>query len=454
MLAPPGDAPFELVEPGRSETVRVKAGLVGFGTIGAGVVALLDRHAELLRLRSGVDMKLARIADIDLERPREVMVDRAVLSRDWHDVVGDPEIDVVIELVGGTTVAREIVSSALRAGKHVVTANKALLYAHQADLFRLAIEQRRELRYEASVAGGIPIIKVISESLAGDRISAIYGIVNGTTNFILTRMIEEQWSFADALRRAQELGFAEQDPTLDVSGGDATHKLEILATLAFNARVDSSRIHTEGIDRLELRDVLYAKELGYVVKLLAIAKLGAGKMSLRVHPTLIPQKCSLASVANEFNAVMLRSEFLGDSLYVGRGAGAHPTASAVVSDLTDLAMGLLGNREFNPNRYQPFNDYETGSVLEVESRFYLRLATVERAGILALITKILGDHNISISSIIQKEIPSAAAEQGVPIVILTHRAREADLRAAVTQIDQLDVVRGQAVILHIEDLAL
>jgi homoserine dehydrogenase len=434
--------------------VRVKVGLVGFGVIGSGVVELLSRHAELLRLRSGVEIELARIADIDLERRRDVAIDRSLLCRDWRDVVDDPAVDIVIELVGGTTVARELVAAALSRGKHVVTANKALLFAHKEEIFELATRHRRELRYEASVAGGIPIIKVISESLAGDRIHSIYGIVNGTTNFILTRMIEEQWSFADALRRAQQLGFAEADPTLDVSGGDATHKLEILATLAFNARVDRSRIHTEGIDGLELTDVLYAKELGYVVKLLAIAKLSGEKMSLRVHPTLIPNKCSLASVTNEFNAVMLRSEFLGDSLYVGRGAGAHPTASAVVSDITDLAMGLFSNREFNPNRYLPFNQYHTESVLDVESRFYLRLATVERAGILAIITKILGDHNISISAIIQKEVASRAVEEGVPIVILTHPAREANVRTAVSEIDRLDIVRGRAVMLHIEDLSL
>jgi homoserine dehydrogenase len=431
--------------------VRVKVGLVGFGVIGSGVVELLSSHAELLRLRSGVEIELARVADIDLERPRDVAIDRSLLCRDWREVVDDPAVHIVIELVGGTTVARELVSSALSRGKHVVTANKALLFAHKEEIFRLATLHRRELRYEASVAGGIPIIKVISESLAGDRIYSIYGIVNGTTNFILTRMIEEQWSFADALRRAQELGFAEADPTLDVSGGDATHKLEILATLAFNARVDRSRIHTEGIHGLELTDVLYAKELGYVVKLLAIAKLSGDRMGLRVHPTLIPNKCSLA---NEFNAVMLRSEFLGDSLYVGRGAGARPTASAVVSDITDLAMGLFSNREFNPNRYLPFNQYQTESVLDVESRFYLRLATVERAGILAIITKILGDQNISISAIIQKEVASRAVDEGVPIVILTHPAREADVRTAVSEIDRLDIVRGSTVMLHIEDLTL
>jgi homoserine dehydrogenase len=434
--------------------VKVNVGLVGFGVIGGGVVSLLQRHAEVLKLRSGVEINLKRIADVDLERPREVSVERSLMTTDFNEIIADPEIDIVLELVGGTGIAKRVVVSALEANKHVVTANKALLHAFKEELFRLSVKQKRELRYEASVAGGIPIIKVITESLAGDRIHAMYGIVNGTTNFILTKMIQEQWSFEDALSTAQDLGFAEADPTLDVNGGDATHKLDILATIAFNAQVASDRIYTEGIQALDLKDVLYAKELGYVVKLLAIGKQADEHMSLRVHPTLIPEQCSLASVSNEFNAIMLQSEFLGDSLYVGRGAGAHPTASAVVSDLCDLALSIASNQEFNPHRYSPFNEYTTRSHLEDESRFYLRLATIERPGILAVITKILGDHDISISAIIQKELSGTASEQTIPIVILTRPAREGNLRQAVTEIDALDVTCGKTVILHVEDIEL
>ena len=434
--------------------MRVNVGLVGFGVIGGGVVSLLQRHAEVLKLRSGVEINLKRIADVDLDRAREVTVERSMLTTDFNEIIDDPEIDIVVELVGGTRIAKTVVVKALEANKHVVTANKALLHAFKEELFRLAVSHKRELRYEASVAGGIPIIKVITESLAGDRIHAMYGIVNGTTNFILTKMIQEQWAFDDALSTAQQLGFAEADPTLDVNGGDATHKLDILATVAFNAQVDSEHIYTEGIEALDLQDVLYAKELGYVIKLLAIGKQADTHMSLRVHPTLIPKDCSLASVSNEFNAVMLRSEFLGDSLYVGRGAGAHPTASAVVSDLCDLALSITGNQEFNPHRYSPFNDYTTRSHLEEESRFYLRLSTIERPGILATITKILGDHDISISAIIQKELTEEAADQTVPIVILTRPAREGNLRQAVTEIDGLDVTCGRTVILHVEDIEL
>ena len=431
--------------------MEIKAGLVGFGIIGTGVVELLRQHSRLLKLRSGVEITLKRIVDIDLDRDRGVPVDEAILSSDYHDIIDDDEIGIVIELVGGTTVAREIIEQALQAGKHVVTANKAVLHAHGAQLFDAATKARRELRYEASVAGGIPIIRAIHESLASDRIHTIYGIVNGTTNYILTRMIEDAWSFPDALERAQELGFAEADPTLDINGSDAKHKLDILARVAFNSQVDPAQIYMEGIENLDTRDVLYAKQLGYVVKLLAIGKQSGDAMSLRVHPTLIPEKCNLASVANEYNAVMLRSEYLGDSLYVGRGAGAHPTATAVVADITDLAMTILGKEEFNPNRYTPFNRHRTVSHLEVESRYYLRLETGERAGILAVITKVLAEHDISISAIIQQEAPP---DKPIPIVFLTRLAREAGVRKAADEINQLEFVKSDTVIMHIEDIEL
>ena len=429
--------------------MKVKVGLIGFGTIGTGVVRLLHEHASMLERRSGVAVSLERIVDVDLARDRGVDTASAVLSARYQDVLEDPAIDIVIELVGGTTIARDIVSGALRAGKHVVTANKALLYEHGDELFRLAVQQRRELRYEASVAGGIPIVRVITESLAGDRIRTIYGIVNGTTNFILTRMIEQQWTFEAALERAQQLGFAEADPTLDIDGSDARHKLAVLARLAFRCQVDTSRIATTGIRGIDLSDVLYAKQLGYVIKLLAIAKQSRNQVTARVTPTLIPEKCALGNVSNEYNAVMLESEFLGDSLYVGRGAGANPTATAVVADIVELATGLLGKQQFIASSYEPIHDYTTGSHLDTRSRFYLRLATEERPGILAVITKILGDHDISISAITQKE---AAGDAPIPIVLLTRLAVERDLRAAVEAIDALDFVHGSTVIFHIEDI--
>lgn len=430
--------------------MKVSVGLIGFGVIGSGVVSLLKQHSHILENRSGVQITLGRVVDIDLTRVQSTPLDATtVVSTNYEDVLNDPSIDIVIELVGGTTVAYQIVSRALRAGKHVVTANKALLSHRGAELYAIAKESQRELRFEASVAGGIPIIKGITESLVSDQISTIYGIVNGTTNFILTRMIEDEWSFDEALKRAQALGFAEADPTLDVNGSDAQHKLSILASVAFDTHPPENSVYREGIDTLSLTDVLYAKRLGYVVKLLAIAKQEQGTLSLRVHPTLIPEKCSLASVKNEFNAVMLESAYLGQSLFVGRGAGARPTATAVVGDILDIARGMLQGRTFSPNRYTTFGTCSVLPANDIRSRYYLRLATIERAGILAQVTRILGDEDISISAINQQE-----GEEPIPIVILTRTAREENLRRAVASIDQQPFTRGKTVILHVEDIAL
>jgi homoserine dehydrogenase len=438
--------------------MRVSVGIVGFGVIGSGVVSLLQKHSKTLEQRSGVNIVLGRVVDVDITRPRDVVVEPSLLSTNYLDIVNDPNIDIVIELVGGTTIAFDVVSSALRAGKHVVTANKALLYHRGPELFQIAKECQRELRFEASVAGGIPIIKAITESLAADKINTIYGIVNGTTNFILTRMIEDSWGFPEALKRAQELGFAEADPTLDVNGSDAQHKLHVLANVAFDTLPKKDSIQREGIDKLELVDVLYAKELGYVIKLIAMAKCRDGALTLRVAPTLIPVKCALASVKNEFNAVMLDSDYLGQALFVGRGAGARPTATAVVGDIIDLAGGMLQNREFTANRYTPFNDYPVLPAGQAESRYYLRLATIERAGILAQITKLLGDENISISAIVQKEVTkestAKSGEEIIPIVILTRLAKGENLARAVAAINEQSFTRSKTVVLHVEDIGL
>ena len=431
--------------------MKVNVAIVGFGVIGSGVVSLLQQYSDLLKQRSGVQIELQRVVDVDIDRPRDITIDRKLLLTDYRNVINDPHIDIVIELVGGTNVAFDIVRLALAAGKHVVTANKALLCARGPELFNLATEKQRELRFEASVAGGIPIIKAITESLASDRIRSLYGIVNGTTNFILTRMFEEAWTFDAALDRAKELGFAESDSSLDVNGGDAQHKLHILASVAFDTIPPHGAIFREGIEAIKLQDVLYAKELGYVIKLLAIGKLENGAVSLRVHPTLIPSGCSLASVKNEFNAVMLESEFLGQSLFVGRGAGARPTATAVVADIVDIATGMLQNKEFNANRYSTFGQYKNLPWGEIQSRFYLRLATEERAGILAKVTKILSDEDISISAITQEE---GTVERPIPIVILTRMAREENVRRAVAAIDKMDFGREPTVVLHVEDISL
>jgi len=430
--------------------MNVTIGLIGFGVIGSGVVSLLEQHSQVFANRTGAKIVLGRVVDLDLDRVRAAQLpDSVKVSSDYQDVLGDPAIDIVVELVGGTGVAFDIVSGALDAKKHVVTANKALLSQRGEELYTRVTKNERELRFEASVAGGIPIIKVITESLASDRIDNIYGIVNGTTNFILTRMFEEQWTFDAALRRAQELGFAEADPTLDINGKDAEHKLGILASVAYDTLPPKTGIHREGIESLELTDVLFAKQLGYVIKLLAIAKRSGKELSLRVHPTLIPEKCSLASVKNEFNAVMLESEYLGQSLFVGRGAGARPTATAVVGDVIELATGLLRQRNFSSTRYRAFGDFSVLPPSEIHSRYYLRFATIERAGILAKVTRILGEEDISISAIHQKE-----GGEPIPIVILTRTAREENLRRAVAAIDREDFTRGKTVVLHVEDIGL
>ncbi len=429
--------------------MKIQVGLIGLGVVGTGVVALLERNARLLQQRSGVEIVLRRVVDVDWQRARDITIEESKRSTDYREILSDPAIDIVVELVGGTTTAFDIQSQALAAKKHVVTANKALLCHRGHDLFQQALAHQRELRFEASVAGGIPIIKVIQESLVGDRVRTIYGIVNGTTNFILTRMIEDEWSFGDALRKAQQLGFAEADPTLDVNGSDAEHKLHVLANVAFGAMPSHESSYREGIEHVELMDVLYAKQLGYVIKLLAIAQLDNGAMSLRVHPTLVPEKCSLASVKNEYNAVLIESEFLGHALFVGRGAGSLPTATAVVGDIIDLAQGIQQGRSFSASRYMPSTNYTTLGSGDIRSRFYLRLATIERAGILAKITKLLGDEDISISAIQQKE-----GDEPIPIVILTRAAREENVRRAVAAIDKQDFTRGKTVVLHIEDIGL
>lgn len=428
--------------------MKVNVGIAGFGVVGTGVIKMLRYHYDMLRKRSGVDIRIKKIAVSNIEREREPLTDSNIITDDFYELLNDDDIDVIIELIGGTTAAYELVTQSIKKGKHIVTANKALLYQYAEEIFELAVKHKRHVLFEGSVAGGIPIIKIITESLAGDKIHSIYGIVNGTTNYILTKMIEEKQSFNDALKSAQVMGFAEADPTLDINGGDASSKIGILGMVAFNSKVNRENIYREGIENIELRDIEYADELGYCVKLLAIAKLRNEKMELRVHPALIPKESNLASVKNEFNAVMIESDFLGLSHYVGKGAGASPTASAVVSDINGMSLRIKTKEEYNENRYKPFNEYETINHKEIETRYYLRITTIERAGILAVITKIFAEHNISISSIIQKEV---RIDRPVPIVILTQKSIEKNMLNAVKEIDKLDIIKEKTVMIRMED---
>ena len=430
---------------------EVGIGLLGFGTVGAGVVEGLQRNADLLARRTGVRLVLRWIADLDLERDRGVVVDRALLTRDARAVVEDPQVNVVVELVGGTGIARELVTRALELGKPVVTANKKLLAEYGAPLFALAAKQKTELAFEASVGGGIPIIKSLREGLVANHIGAAYGILNGTCNYILTRMEQEGLAFDDVLKAAQAAGYAEAEPSLDIDGHDTAHKAAILASLAYGFPIPMKELHVEGIRGLAQEEIRYAAELGYRIKLLGIIKQGAAGISVRVHPTLVPHSHMLASVGGVFNAVLVRGDVVGDTLYYGRGAGRLPTASAVLADVADVARRLAaGVRSEQPVFPAGATPAPLASMDTVESRYYLRLSLLDRPGVLARVAQVLGQHHISIASMIQKE-----QNQGdhVPVIVLTHQAVERNFQAALAEIDRLDVVGAKTVRLRIEDFA-
>jgi homoserine dehydrogenase len=364
-------------------------------------------------------------------------------------VLDNGEIRIVVELIGGTDAARELTLRAIGRGKHVVTANKALLAEYFEDIFGAALEHQVEIGYEASVGGGIPIIKTIREALVGNVIHRIMGILNGTTNFILTKMTREGIDFQSALRTAQQLGFAEADPTLDISGGDARHKIVILASLAFNTAVDIDRVYVEGIGRIEKRDMQYAEELGFVLKLLALAERQEEGVLVRVHPTLIPRDNPLAAISWEDNAVMVESDFLGKSMYYGKGAGKLPTASAVVADIVDIGRRIVCSPEFEQGAYTFSHKLAQLPFDRSRSRYYLRFLVLDRPGILSKISGILGDNAISIASVIQKEIEEE--HEHVPLVMMTHVALEADIVRAIRAIDNLPEVEGEGTIIRVID---
>ena len=430
----------------------IRIGLIGFGTIGTGVIKLLQRHQGQIRARLGARLVLARVADIELRRDRGVRVDRKLLTSDAGELMNDPTIDVVMELMGGYEPARRFVLHAIRNGKSVVTANKALLAVHGAEIFAAAEQGGVDIGYEASVGGGIPIIRTLKEGLAGDRNRAIYGIVNGTSNYILSTMTQQGGEFAAVLGEAQKQGLAEADPTYDVDGIDAAHKLALLIQLAFGTAVRFADLPVEGIRHVSQRDIGFAREFGYVVKLLAIAKQDGDEIEARVHPTMVPSKHLLADVNGAYNAIFVQGEALGATMYFGLGAGMMPTATAVLADLMEVARNLLnGSRgRIAPLGY-PLAQQRRVPLKPMDdliSEYYLRFMVVDRPGVLAKISGILGRHQISIASVIQREREHGAS---VPIVIRTHEARERDLRRALQQIDRLAVVRAKSVLIRIED---
>ena len=429
----------------------VRVGLIGFGTIGTGVVKLLQRNQAQIRARLGTRLTLARIADLDLRTDRGVKVDRRLLTTNAAALIEDPAVDIVVELVGGYEPARRFVLNAIEHGKSVVTANKALLAVHGAEIFAAAEARRVDIGFEASVGGGIPIIRTLKDGLAGDRNRAIYGIVNGTSNYILSTMTQQGGEFAAVLKEAQRQGLAEADPTYDVDGIDAAHKLALLIQLAFGTSARFAEIPVEGIRHVGQLDINFAREFGYVIKLLAIAKHDGEKIEARVHPTMVPRGHLLADVNGAYNAIAVQGEALGASMYFGLGAGMMPTATAVVADLVEVARHLLnGSRGGVAPLGYPLAKQRHLVVKPMDaldSEYYLRFMVVDRPGVLARIAGVLGRHDISIASVIQRERVHGAS---VPIVIRTHHARERNLRRALETIDRLPVVRAKSAVIRIE----
>ncbi len=432
----------------------VKVGLLGLGTVGGGTATVLSKNAEEIARRAGRGIKVDFAAALDLSLADDLGMSDVRLTQDAFDVVRDPEIDIVVELIGGYSPARELVLEAIDNGKHVVTANKALIAMHGNEIFAKAQEKGVIVAFEAAVAGGIPIIKAIREGLAGNTIEWLAGIINGTGNFILTEMRDKARDFADVLKEAQELGYAEADPTFDVEGIDAAHKLTILASIAFGIPLQFDKVSTEGISNITAEDVDYARELGYGIKHLGIARRTGEGIEMRVHPTLIPKRRLIANVDGVMNAVLVQADALGPSLYYGAGAGALPTASAVVADVVDVVRTLTSDPE---NRvphlaFQPdaISDLPILSMEDVQTSFYLRLSARDEAGVLAKLTSILGDRDISIEAFIQKE-PAEGSDE-VTLIILTQRVREGDMNQAIAEIEALDVISGSVSKIRMEPL--
>ncbi len=444
------------------ETVHL--GLIGGGTVGGGVIRALRRNGSLMASRLGVALSIRRVAVRSLKKSRDLGLPKGVLTDDWRSVVEDPEVQIVVELAGGTTTARDMVLTALRLGKPVVTANKALLSAHGPELFRTAAKHGTNLYYEASVAGGIPIIKVLRESLVGNRVISLAGIVNGTCNYILTRMKLEGIEFLEVLAEAQRLGYAEAEPSLDVDGHDAAHKTGILASLAHGFWVDPKSIHTEGIRQISRLDIQFAAQLGYTIKLLGVIKTvpgpatttrkktsageGGTRIQVAVYPALVPNAHVLASVNHAFNAISVRGDIVGDTLFYGRGAGADATASSVLSDLADAALDLKhGSVDRVPCFVAHSSDSRVVPMEEVVSRYYLRLEVVDQPGVFARISTLLAKAGIGISSIIQ---PEGHVGETVPVILMIHDAPNASIQKALRLISRLRVVRAEPVLIRVE----
>ena len=433
----------------------IQVGLLGIGTVGYGTFQVLARNQEEIRRRAGRGIEITMVADLDAERARALVGDRAQVVADAREVIANPAIDIVVELIGGYGVARQLVLEAIAAGKHVVTANKALLAVHGGEIFAAARDKGVMVAFEAAVAGGIPIIKALREGLTANQIEWIAGIINGTTNFILSEMRDKGLDFAEALSEAKRLGYAEADPTFDIEGIDAAHKITLMSSIAFGIPVQFSKAHVEGITGLQAVDIKYAEQLGYRIKLLGITRRHTSGIELRVHPTLVPAKRLIANVEGAMNAVMVQADAVGTTLYYGKGAGSEPTASAVIADLVDITRlhtadpcSRVPHLAFQPDELHatvvlPIN--------EVVTAFYLRLQVADEKGVLADITRILADVDISIDAVLQRE--SEEGENKTDLIILTHQTPEGKMRDALAKMQNLTTVLAPIVSIRKEELA-
>ncbi|MFA6930282.1 MAG: homoserine dehydrogenase [Lentisphaeria bacterium] len=429
---------------------QIKIGLIGFGTVGAGLVETVQKNGDLIAKRSGILPVISKIADLDIVSDRGVTVADGVLGTDAMALIDSPDVDVVVELVGGITAARQFVTTALKQGKPVVTANKALLATYGDELFALARKHQTEIYFEASVGGGIPCIKALREGLVGNRIKEIYGILNGTCNYILTTMETDNTGFEVVLKAAQEAGYAEANPSMDVDGLDTAHKAALLASLVYGKWFTAADVDVQGIREVTLNDICYADSLGYRIKLLAAIKDIDGYIQLSVCPSLIPESSLLGHVNGVYNAVRVAGDVVGTTLYYGRGAGREATSSAVVADVVDIGLNLLGNCSNRLPAFPVFEEYK-GLIAsdEVVSRYYLRLQVADQPGTLAIISGILGKYQISIASVTQKE----DQQLSVPIMILTHKAKVSAMRQAIEEISREKSIHAAPVVFRIEDLA-
>ncbi len=432
----------------------INVGLLGIGTVGGGTFAVLKRNQEEITRRAGRGIVITMVADREVEKARKIVGDNVIVTADANEIVTNPDIDIVIELIGGYTVAKELILKAIENGKHVVTANKALLASHGTEIFAAAQKKGVMVAFEAAVAGGIPIIKALREGLTANRIEWIAGIINGTSNFILSEMRDKGLTFDTVLKQAQKLGYAETDPTFDIEGIDAAHKLTIMAAIAFGIPMQFDKVYTEGITKLTREDIRYAEELGYRIKLLGITKRTSRGIELRVHPTLIPARRLIANVEGVMNAIVVKGDAVGATLYYGAGAGAEPTASSVVADLVDVTrMHTADPKHRVPHlAFQPdlLSNTPILPMEEVETSYYLRLRTLDKPGVLADITRILADLDISIDAMVQKE-PSEGENQ-VNIIMLTHMTVEKNINAAIVRIEKLPVMTGKITRIRLEEL--